>query len=105
MLTGTEWTTLGYLLAVGLTIGGVFAVLVFLGACALFGLNDTSPDSDFDDLQQEIAAWHTWRDQHGDPALTDRLHPTLRESGYYGTPTHQARAEKVDRAMGGSDAA
>lgn len=105
MLTASEWSTLGYLLAIGLAIGGVLAVCVFLGACALFGLNDTSPDTDLDDLQQEIAAWHAWREQHGDPAPTERLHPTLRESGYYGSSTHQVRATKVTRAMGGSDAA
>lgn len=104
-MTPAEWKVLVSLLAVGLSIGGVLVVLVFLCACALSGLNDTENDADLDDLQQEIAAWHAWREQHGDPAPTERLHPTLRESGYYGSSTHQGRATKVTRAMGGSDAA
>lgn len=103
MLTPSEWKTLGYLVAIGLTVGGFIAVIVFFAACALSGLHDPDPDpNDIIDLQDDPDAW---RPEPSDTTPPARLHPTLRESGYYGTAAHQARAAKVDRAMGCDHAA
>lgn len=117
MLTPAEWTVLGYILAVGLTLGAVLAIAVFFGAWAmasLTDLNDTEPDQGLDDLSQErVSGTFVQREldafRNGPseaPAQpTVALHPSLRESGYYGSFEHQQRDAKVTRAMGGSDAA
>ena len=104
MLTPSELQTLGYLLAIGLTIGGFLVIIVFAIACAMSGLtdlSDTEPDQDLDDLQKELDAW---REGHG-TAAPSRLHPALRESGYYQGVEHAAREASVRRAMGGDHAA
>ena len=103
MLTPSEWKTLGYLVAIGLTAGGFIAVIVFFAACALSGLHDPDPDpNDIIDLQDDPDAWRHERSDATPPA---RLHPTLRESGYYSTPEHARRETTVRRAMGGDHAA
>lgn len=104
MLTPAELKTLGYLLAIGLTLGGFLVIIVFAIACAMSGLtdlSDTEPDQDLDDLQKELDAW---REGHG-TAAASRLHPALRESGYYDSREHAQREATVRRAVGGSDAA
>lgn len=103
MLTPDELRTLAWLTAIGLTIGAFIVIIVFGIACALSGmsgLDDQQPDEGVDDLQ---AALDATQDQPA--ASAANLHPALRASGYYASPAHQARAARVDRAMGGSDAA
>lgn len=105
MLTPAEWTVLGYILAVGLTLGAVLAIAVFFGAWAMASmtdLQDTEPDTDLDDLQRELDAW---REGHGTATTESRLHPALRESGYYDSREHAQREAKVRGAMGGDHAA
>ena len=107
MLTPAEWTVLGYILAVGLTLGAVLAIAVFFGAWAmasLTDLNDTEPDQGLDDLQRELDAFRNGPSEVPAPP-TVALHPSLRESGYYGSFEHQQRDTRVRRAMGGDHAA
>lgn len=104
MLTPSELKTLGFLLAVGLTIGAFVALIAMGIACAMSGLtdlHDTEPDEGLNDLQQELDQWREERTA----ARLKTLHPALRETGYYSAFEHGTREAAVRRAMGGNDAA
>lgn len=104
MLTPSELQTLGYLLAIGLTIGGFLVIIVSirLGVAQVGQARHRARDrEDLDDLQKELDAW---REGHG-TAAPSRLHPALRESGYYQGVEHAQREATVRGAMGGDHAA